>query len=374
MSPQKPRLARERARARAQNTLPAAPLPTPQFKRMAWAPTAALGLSLALSGTPGHAMTVTGATTYWTTTLQAYDAHTPGYSSRVDAGTGGVTHWCNLPGNKGYFRTCSFGGIDSRDYAIALTEYGSFALGTVYQYPMCPVGTQIYPTWTFNGVTYTPACVNWSAPPPPPPAPPKPVVIDPGHGFYCPLEGMAVGAIGATDFLPNDPPPGRLREDDLTMAIALEVQRQMPASKYKVTLTKKNANDCPTYVDRGRKANVAGAIVFVSVHINAANRILGIDNPFGNGTSVLYNVGKSGSFNLAETLARSVSSSLGVNNRGVMVNDDIAVLKSSVTEMNAVLLEAARLSGNDERILHTSGSAARVAAGIKAALEAELGN
>lgn len=42
--------------------------------------------------------------------------------------------------------------------------------------------------------------------------------------------------------------------------------------------------------------------------------------------------------------------------------------------MNAVLLEAARLSGSDERILHTSGSAARVAAGIQATLEAEIGN
>lgn len=187
MSSQKPRLARERASApaSAKNTLPAAPRPAPQLMRMAWAPTAALGLSLASSAMPGHAMTVTSATTYWTTTLQAYDAGTPGYSSAVAAAAGGVSLWCNLPANKGYFQTCDFGGIDSRNYAVAATEYGNLALGTVYQYPVCPVGTQMYSTWTYNGIAYTPACVNWSEPPPPPP--PKPVVIDPGHGFNCPL-------------------------------------------------------------------------------------------------------------------------------------------------------------------------------------------
>ena len=71
---------------------------------------------------------------------------------------------------------------------------------------------------------------------------------------------------------------------------------------------------------------------------------------------------------------RTVSSSLGVNNRGVMVDDELAVLKPTVTDMNAVLVEAARLSGTDETKLHTSGSVARIAAGIKAALDESLGN
>lgn len=74
-------------------------------------------------------------------------------------------------------------------------------------------------------------------------------------------------------------------------------------------------------------------------------------------------------------MARTVSSSLGVNNRGVMVDDEVAVLKKTVTEMKiAVLVESARLSGTDETKLHTSGSVARIAAGIKAALDESLGN
>jgi N-acetylmuramoyl-L-alanine amidase len=336
------------------------------------APAAALGLSLALSAAAGHAMTVAGATTYWTTTLQNYDGHTPGYSSAVAAAAGAVSLWCNLPGNKGYFRTCDFGGIDSRDNAIATTEYGNFALGTVYQYPVCPVGTQMYPTWTYNGIAYTPACVNWSEPPPPPPPPPKPVVIDPGHGFNCALKRLPPGAVGATDFLPTNPPAGRLQEDALAWAVAKELQRQLPASKYKAVLTKANANQCPSYRDRGRWAIEERAKAFISIHMNAPNVVLGVEVPFANGTSAIYNSGSPGASKLADTLARSVSSSLGVNNRGVKIDNGLTVLQPHVSAANAVLLEAARLSGRDELILHASDSAARIAAGIKAALDAEL--
>lgn len=210
-----------------------------------------------------------------------------------------------------------------------------------------------------------------------PPPKPKVVVIDPGHGFNCPANGMAVGAIGVTDFPPNDPPAGRLREDDLTMAIAREVQRILPASKYRVVLTKRDANECPSFRERGRRANIAKAKAFVSVHINKRLVVPVIDWPLpvAHGTSVLYNIEKSGSFNLADSMARTVSSSLGVNNRGVMVDDQIAVLKKTVTETEiAVLVEAARLSGTDEIKLHASGSVARIAIGIKAALDESSGN
>jgi N-acetylmuramoyl-L-alanine amidase len=208
-----------------------------------------------------------------------------------------------------------------------------------------------------------------------PPPKPKVVAIDPGHGFSCPANRMAVGAIGVTDFLPRDPPAGRLREDDLTMAIAREVQRILPTSKYRVVLTKRDANDCPDFRWRGRVANVAKAKVFVSIHINRplVVPVIDVPLPLAHGTSVLYNVEKSGSFNLAYAMAGTVSSSLGVNNRGVMVDDELAVLKKTVTEMNAVV-EAARLSGTDETKLHTSGSVTRIANGIKAALDESFGN
>ena len=188
---------------------------------------------------------------------------------------------------------------------------------------------------------------------------------------------MAIGAVGVTDFPANDPPAGRLREDDLTMAIAREVQRILPTSKYRVVLTKANANDCPSFEKRGHIANEAEAKAFVSIHINSKLVVpeINVPLPFAHGTSVLYNVKKSRSFNLAESMARNVSSSLGVNNRGVMVDDEVAVLKPTVTQTEiAVLVEAARLSGDDEKKLHASGSATRVAEGIKAALDEQLGN
>lgn len=332
---------------------------------------AAVAVMLLCAG-PAAALTVTQATAYWATSLRPFDEHTPGYDSAGAAAAGDAAYYCSLPANASYFTSCGFGGLGADMVASIVTNTGTYRLLNVFQYWVCPVGTQGFSSWEFEGRTYAPACVNWSAPPPPPPKPPKPVVIDPGHGYYCPAQGMPVGAIGVTDFLPNDPPAGRMREDELTVAIAIEVQRQLPATKYRVILTKRNANACPSYVDRGRIANNANAKAFVSVHINAPNPIPG--DLFGNGTSVLYDVNKPGSFNLADAMSRAVSSSLGVNNRGPAVASDVAVLKPRITSMNAVLLESARLSGSDERTLHGSGAVARIAAGIKAALDSELGN
>lgn len=207
--------------------------------------------------------------------------------------------------------------------------------------------------------------------------PRKVIAIDPAHGFTCPAYGMADGAVGVTDFPTNDPPAGKLREDDLVMAIAREVQRILPTTRYRVVLTKRNANECPSFRDRGRVANEEKAKAFASVHINARLVVPGTDVPVpaAHGTSVLYNSKKSASFNLADSMARNVSSSLGVNNRGVMVDDEVAVLKPTVTKTEiAVLVEAARLSGSDETKLHAAGSATRIATGIQAALDESLGN
>lgn len=201
--------------------------------------------------------------------------------------------------------------------------------------------------------------------------PRKIIAIDPGHGFTCASKGMPPGAVGVTDFPTSNPPPGWLQEDELTMAIAREFQR-LAASKYTVVLTKNNANSCPTYEQRGIEAKKAEADVFVSVHINRRNPVP--FNPFANGTSAVYNSGKPTSKRLADLMAASVSASLGVNNRGAKVDDGLAVLKEKVTKMDAVLVEAARLSGSDEEKLHATGSATKVAAGIKAALDAYFGN
>lgn len=208
-------------------------------------------------------------------------------------------------------------------------------------------------------------CIN-------PDPPKKVVVLDPGHGLTCPSIGQAAGAIGVTDFPVNDPPPGTLREDDLTVAIALAAEQMMSAS-YKVVLTKRDVNSCPSFKKRGEIARNEKAKAFVSIHINKPNTILGVEVPFANGTSVLYNSQSEGAKGLADRMASAVASSLGVNNRGSSDRDDLAVLKPHVTPTTAVLVEAARLSGSDEKILHARGAADKAANGIKMALDEFLG-
>jgi N-acetylmuramoyl-L-alanine amidase len=66
---------------------------------------------------------------------------------------------------------------------------------------------------------------------------------------------------------------------------------------------------------------------------------------------------------------RTVSLSLITNNRGTSFRDDIAVIKPWVSPMPAVLIETARISGRDEQILHSAGSDAYVADGVKQALD-----
>lgn len=202
----------------------------------------------------------------------------------------------------------------------------------------------------------------------------KVVAIDPGHGLTCSAKGMAVGAVGATDFPPSDPPPGKLREDILTVAIALEVERILPASGYKVVMTKRDVNSCPDFKTRQKIATASKAQAFVSIHINRQNTFLGFEVPFANGTSALYHPSRTDSRTLADQMAGAVSSNLGVNNRGSFARDDLAILSPKFIQMPAVLLETARLSGTDERILHARDSATKTAVGIKQALDAFIGN
>lgn len=197
------------------------------------------------------------------------------------------------------------------------------------------------------------------------------VVIDPGHGLKCPLINQAAGAVGVTDFPASNPPPGVMTEDTLTVAIASEAARLL-SSKYRVILTKKDVSSCPTFKERGAIANNSNAKIFISVHINAPRTLLGI--PYSNGTSVIYNTSKPKAAAVADNMSRAVSVNLGTNNRGATVDNSLAVLKPTVTNMTAVLLETARLSGSDEQILHAAGSATKAAAGIQSAVQTYIGN
>jgi hypothetical protein len=96
------------------------------------------------------------------------------------------------------------------------------------------------------------------------------VTIDPGHGLQCPTTGtlQKVGATGVTDFPPSNPPAGFLHEDNLTVAMALQLQLQLKASGYTVVLTKSDVQTCVPIQQRGKTANNAKSNILVSVHVN----------------------------------------------------------------------------------------------------------
>lgn len=194
----------------------------------------------------------------------------------------------------------------------------------------------------------------------------KTVTIDPGHGFNCAKVNQAVGAVGITDFPANNPPPGKLKEDNLTVAIAQSLQAKLSADGYRVVMTKSDANSCPTFLERTNIANNAHSNIYVSIHVNAASSApLGI----GSGSSVLYNSVKTSSKTLADLMVTQIASSVGVNNRGSAVRDELAVLKPTTSRMSAVLAEVARLSGSDETLLHAAGTTDKAAQGIKGGLD-----
>jgi N-acetylmuramoyl-L-alanine amidase len=85
------------------------------------------------------------------------------------------------------------------------------------------------------------------------------VALDPGHG------GVDVGMLG---------PLGRrpfLREKDVTLAVARDVADELTRRGIGAVLTR-TTDTLIALADRGRVARADGADLFVSIHVNAANR------------------------------------------------------------------------------------------------------
>jgi N-acetylmuramoyl-L-alanine amidase len=209
------------------------------------------------------------------------------------------------------------------------------------------------------------------------PAPPKPkvvVAIDPGHGADCAAANMLAGAIGSTVFSPSNPPAGRLREDVLTVAISQEVERIFSSSNVQVVLTKGDVNSCPSFKDRARVANDEKAKLLLSVHIDAANLTLLQDmTPSRNGSLGIYHRDRPASKPLADYAAAQVSSWLGLNNRGSAIDTrGLAILSPTLVRPPVAIVEVGRLSGTDEKILHSPAAVPAAAAGIKSAIESFL--
>jgi N-acetylmuramoyl-L-alanine amidase len=106
-----------------------------------------------------------------------------------------------------------------------------------------------------------------AAPPSREPAPSRPpvlppgmrrvqtVVVDAGHG------GNDPGAVG----------PGGLREKDVTLAVALELEKRLGARGFRVVMTRRGDRTI-SLEERTALAEGAGGDVFVSIHVNAAPR------------------------------------------------------------------------------------------------------
>jgi N-acetylmuramoyl-L-alanine amidase len=81
------------------------------------------------------------------------------------------------------------------------------------------------------------------------------VVVDAGHG------GADPGAVG----------PGGLREKDVTLAVALELEKRLVARGFRVVMTRRGDRTI-SLEERTALAEGAGGDVFVSIHVNAAAR------------------------------------------------------------------------------------------------------
>ena len=192
------------------------------------------------------------------------------------------------------------------------------------------------------------------------------ITIDPGHGTTCAAVSQAVGAIGSKIYPASNPPAGPLKEDNLTVDVASQLQPLLSSDSFTVKMTKTTVSSCPTFLERTKIANDARSNMFVSIHFDAP--ATGVSGLFKSpGSLGIYNSTKTSAATLAQFVANNTASSLGVNNRGVKVDNSLAVLKTTTSRMTAIIIEVARLSDD---IVHTNGAAARAASGIRAGVNA----
>lgn len=119
----------------------------------------------------------------------------------------------------------------------------------------------------------------------------KLIVLDPGHGGHDP------GAIGLSSL-----------EKDLTLDIALRLNKLLQNSGYNVVLTRETDVYVPLS-DRAKIAVQSNARVFVSIHANGSN------NLDAAGVETFYAVGAVESMKLAQVVQKNLVNNLKANNR-----------------------------------------------------------
>ncbi len=147
----------------------------------------------------------------------------------------------------------------------------------------------------------------------------KVLLLDAGHG------GNDPGTSG-----------NGLIEKQLTLAVALKVQKQLENSGIKVYMTR----DSDTRPDNNVRAQTANQVadLMVSIHFNSAGT-----NTTANGTETLYQVhsndnsNKLTSLKAAEMMQSSLIQALGTTNRGVKQRTDLLILNA--TTVPAILVE-----------------------------------
>jgi N-acetylmuramoyl-L-alanine amidase len=160
----------------------------------------------------------------------------------------------------------------------------------------------------------------------PKPDPSKPlVVIDAGHGGHDP------GAVA----------PNGKKEKAYTLDIALRLKRSLEQLGITVFLTRDD-DFYPELYERARLANELRADLYVSIHVNAADK-----NPAAKGTETLFYPSKGAYGQLTERLFAEITQKnlikkLNTVNRGIVERPNLVVLNS--TKMPSVLVEAAFVS------------------------------
>lgn len=156
------------------------------------------------------------------------------------------------------------------------------------------------------------------------------VVIDAGHG------GTDPGAI-----YPAGSQKPTIREKDVTLAIALKVQKSLEAQGVKVIMTRKG-DTYPTLQERVEIANASGADLFVSIHCNSMTDRDEID-----GAQVYYFGSSDFGKSFAQIVYDKIIEYTSMTERGIQDGSTLYVIKN--TTMPAILTEGGFVSNAGDR-------------------------
>ena len=176
------------------------------------------------------------------------------------------------------------------------------------------------------------------------------VTLDAGHG------GSDNGAIGPTG----------VKEKDVTLAVALKVERILAEQGAQVIMTRRTDIDVAspyasnTQELQARVDYAGGADIFISIHCNA------FSTPSSNGMETFYGTSNSDSYRLAALLNEELLRYGGLNNRGVK-SANFYVIKH--TTCPSSLIELGFVTNyEEERLLASDDYQEKLAQAIVAAI------